>query len=205
MQIILAILQGCILGAGMIIPIGAQNAYILGQGINRNHHVLAASLCIFCDVILILVGVFGAGTLISSYPLLTQLITWAGIVFLLFYGALSFKQFLRNQYEKTHISQSVKSKNTVIATTLAVTLLNPHVYLDTVVVLGSVGSQFEGNQKVAFALGTILASFIWFYGLAIAAARMSSVLSQPRVLRGIDFMVGLIMWFIAFSLFSRIV
>lgn len=197
-----AMLQGVILGLGMIIPLGAQNAYILGQGINRNHHLLAATLCILCDITLIIAGIYGASALIKSSEWLMLLITWGGITFLFFYGAQSFKAVIKNTYEASKNKTSLKSIKAVIATTLAVTLLNPHVYLDTVIILGSVGGQFKDNAKLAFALGTILASFIWFYGLAAGAAKMAPLLSQPKVLRIIDFIVGCIMWFIAFSLYQ---
>lgn len=202
-MILSAMLQGLFLGAGMIIPIGAQNAYILGQGINRNHHLLAATLCIICDITLILAGIFGASILISSSDLLMRIITWGGVLFLSFYGLISFKAFFKNSYEQSHKKTSFKSKKVVIATTLAVTLLNPHVYLDTVMILGSVGGQFEGEARLAFALGTIIASIMWFYGLAVGAAKMGPILSQPLVLKGIDFVVGCIMWFIAFTLYMN--
>lgn len=187
----------------MIIPIGAQNAYILGQGINRNHHLLAATLCILCDITLILAGIFGAGALINSSEWLMLLITWGGVIFLSLYGVLSFKSVIKNMYEVSRNKVSLKPKKIVIATTLAVTLLNPHVYLDTVMILGSVGGQFKDNAQLAFAGGTIIASIIWFYGLATGAAKMGPFLSQPKVLRLIDFIVGCIMWFIAFSLYQR--
>jgi len=198
-----AMLQGVILGLGMIIPIGAQNAYILGQGINRNHHILAATLCIICDVALILAGIFGAGALIKRSEWLILFITWGGVIFLFLYGILSFKSVIKNTYEASKNKASLKSMKAVIATTLAVTLLNPHVYLDTVMILGSVGGQFKGNAQLAFAAGTILASIIWFYGLATAAAKMGPLLAKPKVLRIIDFIVGCIMWFIAFSLYQN--
>lgn len=187
----------------MIIPIGAQNAYLLGQGINRNHHVLAATLCIVCDVSLILAGIFGASVLINSSHILMEIITWGGISFLFVYGSLSFKAVLKNHYKKLDKQSVIKSKKVVIATTLAVTLLNPHVYLDTLMILGSVGNQFEGDSRIAFAIGTILASVIWFYGLVLGAASAGPLLSQPKVLRSIDFIVGAIMWSIAFSLYQN--
>ncbi|XPF94520.1 LysE/ArgO family amino acid transporter [Colwellia sp. RE-S-Sl-9] len=202
-MILSAMFQGIFLGAGMIIPIGAQNAYILGQGINRNHHLLAATLCIICDITLILVGIFGASVLISSSELLMKIITWGGVLFLSFYGLISFKSFFKNAYEQSTKKSSFKSKKVVIATTIAVTLLNPHVYLDTVMILGSVGGQFEGDARLAFAVGTIIASIMWFYGLATGAAKMGPLLSKPSVIRGIDFAVGCIMWFIAFTLYMN--
>ncbi len=198
-----AMLQGAVLGLGMIVPIGAQNAYVLGRGINRNHHLLAATLCIICDISLIALGIFGAGALINSSELAMNLITWGGIIFLLTYGALSFKTVFENKYKETQTDSLLKNRKVVIATTLAVTLLNPHVYLDTVMILGSVGGQFQGQEKIAYAAGTMLASIFWFYALATGAAKLGPILSQPKILRGIDFVVGCIMWAIAFSLYQH--
>ena len=198
-----AIVQGIILGLGMIIPIGAQNAYILARGINQNHHLLAATLCIICDVSLISLGIFGAGALINSNEWLMLIITWGGILFLFSYGVLSFKTVWLNNYHQIKTEHLLKSKKVIIGTTLAVTLLNPHVYIDTVMVLGSVGGQFQGQEKIAFAVGTILASIIWFYSLAIGAAKLGPLLSQPIVSRSIDLVVGFIMWAIAFSLYQH--
>ncbi|QFI38473.1 amino acid transporter [Moritella marina ATCC 15381] len=201
---ITATIQGLLLGGSMIIPIGAQNAYILNQGIKRNHHFLTATICIICDALLISAGVFGAGSLLALNPNLLHIITWGGIVFLTSYGALSFRSAWRYQYGKTALGGGHKSRKMVIMATLAVTLLNPHVYLDTVVVLGSVGNQFTGDSRLAFAGGTILASILWFYGLAFSAAKFSVWLNQPKVQRVIDITVGCIMWLIASSLYRSL-
>ena len=118
---ITATIQGLLLGGSMIIPIGAQNAYILNQGIKRNHHFLTATICIICDTLLISAGVFGAGSLLALNPDLLQIITWGGIVFLTSYGALSFRSAWRYQYGKTTLDGSHKSRKMVIMATLAVT------------------------------------------------------------------------------------
>jgi L-lysine exporter family protein LysE/ArgO len=199
--------QGLFLGASMIIPIGAQNSHVLNHGIKRQHHFLAATICMVCDVALIALGVFGGAKLIASSPSLVTVISWGGIIFLLSYAGLSFRQAWLNRYQlKQVLSQdkSTKGKLVVIASTLAVTLLNPHVYLDTVMILGSVGGQFAGNEKIAFAVGTMLASILWFYSLAGAAAKLSPWLNQAKVKRSIDIVVGLIMCAIALSLFNSL-
>ncbi|KXJ53809.1 MAG: amino acid transporter [Colwellia sp. Phe_37] len=200
------LLQGLILGAGMIIPIGAQNAHVLNHGIKRNHHFLAATICMLCDVILIALGVFGGAKLIATSPTLVTIISWGGIIFLLTYAGLSFRQVWQNNYEENQqLANELKHKPwLVIIATLSVTLLNPHVYLDTVMILGSVGGQFQGHERIAFAVGTMLASIIWFYSLAAAAAKMSPWLNQARVKRSIDMVVGVIMCAIAISLFSSL-
>ncbi len=198
----LPFVQGIGIGASMIIPIGAQNSFVLNQAIKRNYHLMAAAICVICDICLMALGVFGGGQLIASNDIAFTLITWGGILFLFGYGLLSFKTVLWPSASKDASSNEQKSLKVVVITTLAVTLLNPHVYLDTVVILGSVGGQFVGNEKIAFAIGLMLASVMWFTALATGAAKMSHLLSQPKIKRGIDFVVGIIMWGIAGMLFS---
>ncbi|NQY37349.1 MAG: LysE family transporter [Alteromonadaceae bacterium] len=196
----LAMFKGFAIGAGMIIPLGAQNSYLLNQGIKKNFHITAATICILCDLILMTIGVFGGGALVNSNELLLTIITWGGIIFLTFYGALFFKSFLFFQKDSVTETVKLRSRKAVIITTLAVTLLNPHVYLDTVVIIGSISGQFQADEKLAFLSGTILASFAWFYSLSLAAAKMSPWLSQTHVQRVINLTVALIMWGIALSL-----
>ena len=198
---LLPFVQGIGLGASMIIPIGAQNSFVLNQAIKRNHHKVAAAICIICDMLLMGLGVYGGSKLISSNDLLHTLITWGGILFLTGYGLLSFKAALNPASGDDKQANDSKSLKVVIITTLAVTLLNPHVYLDTVVILGSVGGQFVGNEKLAFTIGIMSASLLWFSALSTAASRMSELLSRPRVKQGIDITVGIIMWVVAASLY----
>ncbi|MCT8986098.1 LysE/ArgO family amino acid transporter [Shewanella phaeophyticola] len=199
-----ALLQGLILGVGMIIPIGAQNAYLLSQGIKRNHHFLAATICMLCDVILIGLGIFGGGKLIASSEWLMLIIAWGGISFLIVYAAISFTKVWKNHYQTTTHEAATNSRKHIIGTTLAVTLLNPHVYLDTVMILGSVGGMFEGNERWAFAIGTVLASVLWFYSLAFGAAKLAPWLGKPQIQRMVDALVGAIMLFIAYSVFNTL-
>ena len=196
--------QGVTLGAGMIIPLGAQNSFVINQGIKRNYHFLTATICMVCDVLLIGLGIFGDGQLIASNEILMLIITWGGILFLSVYGGIAFFNAWQNRYGKTEKIKLLGSRQAVIGTTLAVTLLNPHVYLDTVMILGSVGGQFVGQEKTAFAVGTMLASILWFYSLAGCAAKLAPWLGQPKVKRGIDLVVGLIMFGIAFSLLRSV-
>jgi len=195
------LLQGFGLGATMIIPIGAQNAYVLNQGIKRNHHLTTATICSLLDVIFISLGIFGGGALLSSNEILLTSVTLGGVAFLSFYGFIS----LRSAFTSTSINESdceviARGKRTVILGALAVTVLNPHLYLDTVVILGSIGGQFEGHDRIAFALGTMMASFVWFYSLSIGAAKLGPTLSKPNVKQGIDMAVAAMMFSIAFML-----
>ncbi|MEI8594776.1 LysE/ArgO family amino acid transporter [Photobacterium sp. Hal280] len=192
------LLQGFGLGASMIIPIGAQNAYVLNQGIQRNHHLTTATVCSLLDVLFISLGVFGGGALLSSNEHLLLAVTLGGIAFLLFYGSLSVKSAFRQaSEEEAQMQIMARGRRAVIAGALAVTVLNPHLYLDTVVILGSIGGQFEGQDRIAFAIGTILASFVWFFTLSVAAAKMAPTLSRPKVKRAIDIAVAVMMFIIA--------
>lgn len=192
------------IGAGMIIPIGVQNSYVLNQGIKRNFHFIAASICILCDFILMAAGVFGGGALLASNALLLNIVTWLGIAFLTGYGAMFFKSFLYDSQQDKDEVELLRTRKAVILTTLAVTLLNPHVYLDTIVIIGSISSQYPDEDKLGFLIGIALASLVWFYSLSFAAAKMAPWLSQNHVQRVINLIVALIMWFIAISLVSNV-
>ncbi|EJL6397494.1 amino acid transporter [Vibrio navarrensis] len=195
------LLQGFSLGATMIIPIGAQNAFVLNQGIKRQHHLTTAAICSVLDMIFISLGIFGGGAILSQNEMLLTSVTLGGIAFLAVYGFMSLRSALKPG-NATENKQEItaRGRRTVILGALAVTVLNPHLYLDTVVILGSIGGQFEGHDRIAFALGTILASFVWFYTLSIGAAKLGPTLSKPKVKRGIDMLVAAMMFTIAFVL-----
>lgn len=200
------LLQGFGLGATMIIPIGAQNAYVLNQGIKRNHHLTTATICSILDMLFISLGIFGGGAILSQNEILLTSVTLGGIAFLSIYGLLS----LKSAFKPTDASESkgevvARGRRTVILGALAVTVLNPHLYLDTVVILGSIGGQFEGSDRIAFAMGTIMASFVWFYTLSLGAAKLGPTLSKPNVKKGIDAAVAMMMFTIAFVLASELV
>ncbi|MGI9948228.1 LysE/ArgO family amino acid transporter [Vibrio hyugaensis] len=200
------LLQGFGLGATMIIPIGAQNAYVLNQGIKRQHHLTTATICSILDMIFISLGIFGGGAILSQNEILLTSVTLGGIAFLSVYGLLS----LKSAFKAANASESkgevvARGRRTVILGALAVTVLNPHLYLDTVVILGSIGGQFEGNDRIAFAMGTIMASFVWFYTLSLGAAKLGPTLSKPKVKKGIDIAVATMMFTIAFVLANELV
>lgn len=200
------LLQGFGLGASMIIPIGAQNAYVLNQGIKRNHHLTTATICSFLDIFFISLGIFGGGAILSQNEILLTSVTIGGILFLSFYGWLSIRSaFKGNESSESNSSQLSRGRRAVILGALAVTVLNPHLYLDTVVILGSIGGQFEGNERLSFAVGTIMASFVWFYSLSIGAAKLAPWLSKPTVKKSIDIAVATMMFIIAFVLAKGLV
>ncbi|MGX9419246.1 LysE/ArgO family amino acid transporter [Vibrio sp. WJH972] len=197
------LLQGLTLGLGMIIPIGAQNAYVLNQGIKRQHYLTTAFTCGLMDFTFICIGIFGGGALLTSSPLLLEIVTISGILFLSVYGLLSFRSMFSRAHRQEPLEASTdqtKKRITVVLGALAVSVLNPHVYIDTIVILGSLGGKFEGIDRMSFAIGTIIASFSWFFLLATAASKLSTTLSKPKVQMSIDFLVGTIMLYIAFTL-----
>ncbi|MFO7706253.1 MAG: LysE/ArgO family amino acid transporter [Halopseudomonas sp.] len=190
---------GLFIAAGLIMAIGAQNAFVLGQSLKREHHVSAALLCMTCDAILILAGTFGLGRLLQEHPLLLDITRWGGVIFLLGYAALA----LRRASRPVALAVSLRPPRTrgaVILATLAVTLLNPHVYLDTVVLIGAIGAQQQ--QPGLFALGAISGSVLWFSALAFAGAWLAPWLSRPYTWKLIDIAVALMMLAVAWGLAS---
>lgn len=193
-------LQGFTIGLAMIIPIGAQNTFVLSRGIHRNHHLLTATLCSFCDLTLIAIGVFGGANVLAASPFGMALLTWGGVLFLGWFGGRSLLSAWRGQGEGLADSAQQMGAKSVLAMTLGVTLLNPHVYLDTLMLLGSLGSQVSESLRPAFAAGAMLASLVWFYSLALGAAALAPWLARGRVQQGIDLLVGIIMLSLAVQL-----
>ncbi|HHQ4782873.1 L-lysine exporter [Aeromonas veronii] len=193
-------LQGFTIGLAMIIPIGAQNAFVLSRGIHRNHHLLTATLCSFCDLTLIAIGVFGGANVLAASPFGMALLTWGGVLFLGWFGGRSLLSAWRGKGEGLAESAQQMGAKSVLAMTLGVTLLNPHVYLDTLMLLGSLGSQVSESLRPAFAVGAMLASLVWFYSLALGAAALAPWLARSQVQRGIDLLVGIIMLSLAVQL-----
>ena len=193
-------LQGLMLGAALILPLGPQNAFVMNQGIRRQYHIMTALLCTLSDVALICAGVFGGSALLMQSPWLLALVTWGGVLFLLWYGFGALKTAFARDIDLENAEALRQGRGQIIATMLAVTWLNPHVYLDTFVVLGSLGGQLAEMPKRWFALGTISASFLWFFSLALLAAWLAPRLRTATAQRVINILVGLVMWFIAMKL-----
>ena len=193
-------LQGFTLGLAMIIPIGAQNAFVLSRGIHRNHHLLTATLCCLCDLVLIGIGVFGGANLLAASPIGLALLTWGGVLFLGWFGVRSLGSAWRGQGAALADSPQLMGVKSVLAMTLGVTLLNPHVYLDTVLLIGSLGAQ----QSVpgAYVAGAASASLLWFFTLALGAAWLAPWLARPSTWRILDLLVAVMMFAVAFGLIT---
>ena len=194
-----AFLQGFGLGGGLIIAIGAQNAFVLSQGVRRNYPLQTAVICSLCDALLLLVGISGIGALVATNPQLAELATWGGAAFLIWYGSRSFHSALQGGAMQTNEQQSL-SRRKLLMTTLALTLLNPHVYLDTVVLVGSISGQLADSERYLFGAGAISASILWFFSLSFGAVLLAPLFRKQVAWRCLDGFVCLTMWTIAGSL-----
>lgn len=190
---------GAFLGAGLIIAIGAQNAFILSLGLKRLHAIKAALVCAASDALLILAGVAGLGALIASNSLATTIAALGGAAFLVAYAVFALRRAL-----KPASLEAQEARRTpwpaILAQTLAVTFLNPHVYLDTVVLLGSISAQYSDEARPFFAAGAVTASFVWFMALATGATLLAPYLAKPNTWRVIDALTATVMLVIAWQL-----
>lgn len=192
----LSSLQGFGVGLALIIAIGAQNAFVLRQGLRREHAWRVAGVCVICDAALILAGVGGLSPLLRASSLALELARWGGVAWLLWQAAACLQRARRPVVLVA--STDSRSAASVVTATLAVTLLNPHVYLDTVVMLGAIGAQ--QSRPWAFAAGAVLASICWFYALVAATGWLAPRLRDPRWWRGIDLLVALVLTLVALRL-----
>ncbi len=194
-----ALLFGFSLGFSLILAIGAQNAFVLKQGLKDEHVFLVCLICALSDAALILIGVSGFHVLVASFPSLVGIARFGGATFLFIYGLISFYNALRVQQglQPSEIKSSSAWQSAL--TCLAFTWLNPHVYLDTVVLIGSVSTQFA-EQINWFAAGAMSASFVFFFALGYGASLLRPVFAEARAWRILDFLIGCIMWAIALRL-----
>lgn len=183
----------------LIIAIGVQNAFVLQQGIKHEHTFLVAAVCSLCDAALIVLGAVGLGALITNNLTLNLIIGWGGAAFLFVYALRSFFAAYRATGLKVGSARR-GSRNNVMVKALAVSLLNPHAILDTVVLVGGLAARYEGAARTACAVGGMTASFLWFFGLAYGARWLAPVLSRPSVWRVVDIVIGLMMLSLAVSL-----
>lgn len=195
-------IQGFALGAALILPIGPQNTIVLRQGMLRRYAFLAATFCVVSDMILITTGVLGGAAFLQRYPLLMLGMTWMGVVFLLWYSYGIFKT-IRQPIIPEVAGVNVNSLPQLLMTLTAVTWLNPHVYLDTVVLLGSLGSQIPAALRLTFVAGAISASILWFYLLSSVSTLLSAKLMQPRIQKVISLTVVILLLILAFRLASE--
>ncbi|WP_108445158.1 LysE/ArgO family amino acid transporter [Halomonas denitrificans] len=184
-------LTGVALNGGLVASIGAQNAYLLGQAIRRQHHWWSAGLCIGSDVLLLAAGMFGISALLVTLPVTMEVMRWLGVAFLVVLGAQALGRAISGNDRLVSARGRLRSRRQVLLATAAVTLLNPQVYLETLLVIPSVGIQLR--SAAIFMLGAATASVAWFAMLAWGGARLSGWLSRPAAWRAIEIATGLMM------------
>ena len=189
---------GFALGLSLILAIGAQNAFVLRQGIRREHVFATVLTCAISDALLIAVGVAGFGALAEALPWLESVMRYGGAAFLVWYGARNFLAAWRGGQALETEGRVRSSLKGVLGTVLVLTWLNPHVYLDTVVLLGSISAQWE--NKLGFALGAMTSSFVFFFSLGYGARLLRPFFAKPRSWQILDAIVGATMWAIAVKL-----
>ncbi|KPB00652.1 amino acid transporter [Ahrensia marina] len=199
-----AFVSGLLLGAGLIIAIGAQNAFVLRQGLLKTHVFALCLLCASSDALLITLGVLGFGTLIQQSQTALIIVQFAGAAFLFFYGLQALMRALKPQAIED-IAGTGSSLRSVLVTALALTFLNPHVYLDTVVLLGGISTQYAGFDRLWFGAGAVLASFLWFFVLGYGARFLIPIFQKRRSWQILDTLIAIIMWVIAYSLIADFV
>jgi L-lysine exporter family protein LysE/ArgO len=187
-------LQGLLLGFGLIVAIGAQNAFVLRQGLRREHVGSVVLFCALADAVLITAGVLGMGQALGQSPLLARSLALAGALFLAVYGWRALQRARApNRLEAASGSTRMK-RGAVLAQAAAFTLLNPHVYLDTVLLVGSIGAQQPAALRGWFAFGACAASLAWFSALGFGSRRLAPLFARPRAWQVLDGLIGLTMF-----------
>lgn len=184
------LLTGLLTGLSLIVAIGAQNAFVLRQGLRGEHLGTVVAICIGSDVLLVSAGTLGIGALVTRFPSVLTALLWAGAAYLLWFAATSFRSAV---HPSGLVEQAPRSHGSVVATTLAMTYLNPHVYLDTVVMLGNLANQHGSTLRWAFVAGAGTASLLWFLALGYGARALAGPLGRPATWRVLDTVIGLVM------------
>jgi L-lysine exporter family protein LysE/ArgO len=194
-----AAIAGFLLGGSLIVAVGAQNAFVIRQGALNAHVFWVCLFCSVCDAVLIWGGVFGLGALIKLVPLFIPVLTYGGAAFLIWYGVKALLRAL-NPSGMGASTESAGSLKAALAACAAFTLLNPHVYLDTVVLVGSIANARPPGEQMPFATGASFASLTWFFALGYGAKALGPWLVRPKVWRVIDFCIAGVMFLLALKL-----
>jgi L-lysine exporter family protein LysE/ArgO len=190
---------GFLLGGSLIVAIGAQNAFVMRQGVLKSHIFWVCLLCSLFDAVLIWAGVFGLGALIKAVPMFVPIMTYGGAAFLAWYGIMALRRAL-NPTGLGASSELAASLSSVLLACVGFTFLNPHVYLDTVILVGSIANARPPGEQVSFATGASAASFVWFFALGYGAKALGPWLGQAKVWRIIDFCIAGVMLLLALKL-----
>lgn len=196
-----AVVHGFLVSLALIVAIGAQNAFVLRQGLRGEHALAVALFCAACDALLITLGVYGAGWLGARLPLLEQGLRWGGAAFLAAYGLLALRRAWQGSAGLQAAGGARQALAAVLGQAAAFTLLNPHVYLDTVLVVGSQGAaQPPGALRAGFVAGASTASLLWFLLIGLGSRRLTPWLARPALWRALDAAIGLLMLGLAVAL-----
>jgi L-lysine exporter family protein LysE/ArgO len=198
-----AALAGFLTGFSLIVAIGAQNAYVLRQGILRTHVPAVVAVCAISDLVLILAGVSGVGAVVDRAPVLLDVVRWFGVGFLLWYAAGALRRAFRTEaLSAAGDGPGKEPRGRVVARAVALTWLNPHVYLDTVLLVGSIAATHDDvvGGRWWFAVGAGLASVVWFNGLGFGARRLAPLLARPRAWQVLELGIAATMIFVAAKL-----
>ena len=197
-----AAVAGFLLGGSLIIAIGAQNAFILRQGLTRSHVFVVCLIAAISDAALITLGVAGLGAIVAGSKILISLVTLGGAVFLFAYAVLAVRRALQAHVLQA-ANQSANGFWAAVSTCLALTFLNPHVYLDTVLLIGGLSGQYSGGARIAFGSGAAVASFVWFFGLGYGARLLAPAFARPIAWKLLDMIIALIMALLGVGLLLR--
>jgi L-lysine exporter family protein LysE/ArgO len=188
------------LGLSLIIAIGAQNAFVLRQGIRRSHVLPIVLVCAISDIVLIILGIAGVGVVVKQFPVALVVVRWLGAAFLVGYGLLAARRALRSQRLDADSGGDAPSLKTAVLTVLALTWLNPHVYLDTILLLGSVANTHGDPGRWIFGVGAATASIVWFGALGYGARLLGRIFARPVAWRILDGAIAVTMIWLGISL-----
>lgn len=195
------LIEGFFLGLSLIMAIGAQNAFVLKQGLKRQYLFMTALTCSLSDAALIILGVTGIGVLITETPILMNVMRWGGAAFLVYYGLRSFWSVMHPHILVASLDNPTQqSRKATLLALFGFTFLNPHTYIDTFLLLGTVGAEFPAPERLSFVIGTLTASVTWFFSLTYGASKLSPLFKNPRAWQVLDSVMGCVMIAIAYRL-----
>ncbi|WP_261376827.1 LysE/ArgO family amino acid transporter [Nocardioides sp. J9] len=194
---------GLATGLSLIVAIGAQNAFVLRQGLRRSHVGPVVAVCALSDAVLIAAGVAGIGTLVDRAGWVVEVVRWLGVAFLLWYAASSLRRARHPESLAPRNGNDSEALGGVLARTVALTWLNPHVYLDTVLLIGSIAAAHDGGSEAGrwwFGAGAVLGSIVWFCGLGFGARLLAPLLARPRAWQVLEVAIAVTMVAVAVKL-----
>lgn len=201
---IIPFLEGMSLTFSLIIAIGIQNAFVLKQGILRNHTILIAFLCSFIDSIMITIGVYGFGAFLSNHETLLRLFSWGGIIFVFGYSILAFRASFKNSQLNLSQQTKIDDLKQIFIKVFLISVVNPNAFLDSIILMGSVSAQFPKEEHLSFTIGAAMASYIWFFSLSLAAKFLQPFFTKPKAWKILDFIIGCTMFAIGISLLNKL-